>query len=199
MHTPVSRSTPRPKNALRFPPGLRSVVIVASHLSKRGLLQTFAQTLRLARGHFGAYEPLDFLAVLLGYALSGERTLADFFVRLAPFQTAFMNLFGRAELPHRSSLSRFLAALDREGLETFRLLFQQHSLAEGWTPETIGGVFDRQKRRSIVFDIDGTRQAARQRSLPCGLELPEARRRLDEVCAPGYTGRKRGEVVRLVE
>ena len=105
------------------PPWFAEVVIVASHLSKRGLLQTFAQTLRLVRGRFGAYEPLDFLAVLLGYALSGERTLADFFVRLAPFQTAFMNLFGRAELPHRSSLSRFLATLDRECLETFRLLF----------------------------------------------------------------------------
>jgi len=36
----------------------------------------------------------------------------------------------------------------------------------------------------------------RLRALPCGLELPPARRRLDVVCAPGYQGRKRGEVVR---
>jgi hypothetical protein len=42
------------------------------------------------RGRFGRYEPVDFLAVLIGYALSGERTLADFFARLAPFATAFM-------------------------------------------------------------------------------------------------------------
>src|SRR6266446_8902810 len=51
-------------------------------------------------------------------------------------------------------------------------------------------------RRSIVFDLDATRQAARQRALPCDPALPAAKHRLDAVCAPGYTGRKRGEVVR---
>src|SRR5579883_559817 len=48
----------------------------------------------------------------------------------------------------------------------------------------------------LVFDIDGTREAARQRALPRSDDLPPAFRRLDEVCAPGYTGRKRGQVVR---
>ena len=48
----------------------------------------------------------------------------------------------------------------------------------------------------MVFDIDGTREAARQRALPQTEELPPAFRRLDKVCAAGYTGRKRGEVVR---
>ncbi len=48
----------------------------------------------------------------------------------------------------------------------------------------------------MVFDVDATRQAARQRALPAGEDLPEARRRFDQVCAPGYLGRKRGEVVR---
>ena len=47
-----------------------------------------------------------------------------------------------------------------------------------------------------MFDIDGTREAARQRALPQTDELPPAFRRLDDVCAPGYRGRKRGEVVR---
>jgi hypothetical protein len=32
--------------------------------------------------------------------------------------------------------------------------------------------------------------------LPCASALPPAQRRLDAVCAPGYCGRKRGEVVR---
>lgn len=47
-----------------------------------------------------------------------------------------------------------------------------------------------------VFDIDGTREAARQRALPQTDDLPPAFRRLDDVCAPGYWGRKRGQVVR---
>ena len=143
-----------------------------------------------------SYEPIDFLALLIGYAISGERTLSDFFERLVPFGTAFMALFGRNCLPHRSSLSRFLADVDRPCLEAFRTLFERHSFTEGWTPETIGGIWDRQGRRYIVFDVDATRQAARQRALPCPAELPAAQRRLDAVCAPGYTGRKRGEVVR---
>lgn len=47
-----------------------------------------------------------------------------------------------------------------------------------------------------VFDIDGTREAARQRALPQSDDVPLPFRRLDEICAPGYTGRKRGQVVR---
>jgi len=34
------------------------------------------------------------------------------------------------------------------------------------------------------------------RALLCDPTLSAARRRLDKVCAPGYTGRKRGEVAR---
>src|SRR5439155_11618884 len=57
-------------------------------------------------------------------------------------------------------------------------------------------IWDRQGCRYVVFDVDATRQAARQRALSCDPTLPSPRRRLDEVCAPGYTGRKRGEIVR---
>ena len=178
------------------PPWFAEMVIIARHLTTHDLLDAFAQQIRLVRGRFGTYEPIDFLALLVGYAISGERTLSDFFERITPFETAFMALFGRRCLPHRSSLSRFLADVDRSCLEAFRTLFEAQSFPEGWTSETIGGVFDRQGRRYIVFDVDATRQAARQRALPCDPALPAARRRLEAVCAPGYTGRKRGEVVR---
>src|SRR5512135_398691 len=178
------------------PPWFAEVVIIVQYLTTKGLLEAFAHQVRLVRGRFGTYEPIDFLALLVGYAISGERTLADFFERLAPFETAFMALFGRRCLPHRSSLSRFLADVDRPCLEAFRTLFQQSSFTDAWTSETIGGIWDRQGRRYIVFDVDATRQAARQRALPCDPALPAARRRLDAVCASGYRGRKRGEVVR---
>src|SRR5207248_1466220 len=165
------------------------------HLATKGLLDAFAHQVRLVRGRFGSYEPIDFLALLVGYAISGERTLSDFFECVAPFETAFMALFGRSSLPHRSSLSRFLADVDRPCLEAFRTLFEQH-FTQGWTKASIGGIFDRQGRRYIVFDVDATRQAARQRALPCDPTLPAAKRRLDAVCAPGDPRRKRGEVVR---
>src|SRR6266851_6489717 len=184
------------ENRFSVPAWFAEVVIMAGYLEKQGRIFAFAQQVCVVRGRFGRYEPIDFLALLIGYAISGERTLSDYFERLAPFGSAFMALFGRRGLPHRSSLSRFLAAVDRPCLEAFRTLFEQQSFAEGWTTETIGGIFDRQGRRFIVFDVDATRQAARQRALPIAPELPPPRRRLDAVCAPGYTGRKRGEVVR---
>jgi hypothetical protein len=178
------------------PAWFAEVVIIARHLAKKEVLDAFAHQVRLVRGRFGRYEPIDFLALLIGYAISGERTLSDFIERLVPFGTAFMALFGRNCLPHRSSLSRFLADVDRPCLEAFRTLFEQSSFAEGWSNDSIGGIWDRQGRRYIVFDVDATRQAARQRALPCDPILPSPRRRLDAVCAPGFTGRKRGEVVR---
>jgi len=55
-----------------------------------------------------------------------------------------MALFGRSRLPQRSTLSRFLAALDQPTVEA----------------------------------------------------LPPPHRRFEQICAPGYQGRKRGEVVR---
>jgi hypothetical protein len=183
---------PRPA----VPPWFAEVVIIVQYLATKGILDAFAQQIRLIRGRFGRYEPIDFLALLLGYAISGERTLEAFFVRVAPFGLAFMALFGRRCCPHRASFSRFLADVDRPCLEAFRTLFQQFSFAEGWTRDSIGGIFDRQGRRFIIFDVDATRQAARQRALLTAPELPSPRRRLDAVCAPGYMGRKRGEVVR---
>ncbi len=111
------------------PAWFAEVVIVVRHLTEKGLLEAFGQQIHLVRGRFGHYEPIDFLVVLIGYALSGERTLADFYARLAPFEAAFMALFRRADLPDRSTLSRFLAAVDRECLEAFRTLFQQHAFA----------------------------------------------------------------------
>jgi hypothetical protein len=178
------------------PPWFAEVTIIVQYLTTKGLLDAFAHKVRLIRGRFGRYEPIDFLALLLGYAISGERTLEAFCARVAPFGPAFMALFGRRCCPHRASLSRFLADVDRPCLEAFRTLFQQYSFTDGWTGDSIGGIFDRQGRRFIVFDVDATRQAARQRALPTAPESPAPRRRLDAVCAPDYMGRKRGEVVR---
>ena len=59
-----------------------------------------------------------------------------------------------------------------------------------------GGLFDRRGAEFLVIDVDGTRQAARQRALPQTEALPAPHRRFDQVCAPGCQGRKRGEVVR---
>ncbi len=140
---------------------------------------------------------IDFLAVLFGSAISGERTLEAFYEQLAPWAQTFMALFNREQLPSRSALSRFLASFTPAAVEALRALFLEDLLARPLTKERQRGeLLDRTSVQWEVFDIDGLREAARQRALPQTENLPPAQRRLEEVGAAGYTGRKRGEVVR---
>jgi hypothetical protein len=179
-----------------IPPWFAEVVILARHFRQQGYLEAISEQVHLARGRAGTFEVLDFVAVLLGYAVSGEPTLEAFFDRLAPFALPFMALFGRNHLPHRATLSRFLAAVDRPCLAALRQLFLQDRLHLGFRAEQLGGFLTAQGQRLIVVDVDGTRQAARQRALATTSDLPAPKRRMEGVCAPGYTGRQRGEVVR---
>jgi hypothetical protein len=87
-------------------------------------------------------------------------------------------------------------ALDQPPLEALRSLFQEDLTARPRPQSAAGGLWDRAGRHWVVVDVDGTRQAARQRALPQTAELPSPHRRLEQVCAAGYLGRKRGEVVR---
>jgi hypothetical protein len=176
------------------------VVLLISYLRKHGVLTKISEGVRFARRRFGHYEVIDFLAVLFGYAISGERTLEEFYKQLQPFAVPFMALFERDRLPSRSALSRFLAALTDVPVEALRTLFLDdllsRPLSNASNEKPTGGLVDRAGTTWVVFDVDGTREAARQRALPQSDDLPPAFRRLDEVCAPGYRGRKRGQVVR---
>src|SRR6266567_3420043 len=182
------------------------VVLMATHLRKHNVLAKISERVRFTRRRFGHDEVIDFLAVLFGYAISGERTLEAFYERLQPFAVPFMALFERDRLPARSTLSRFLAALTEAPVEALRTLFRDDLESRplstdptGANGKQTGDLVDRAGKTWVVFDIDGTREAARQRALPQSEELPPAFRRLDDVCAPGYRGRKRGQVVRLVK
>src|SRR2546429_24676 len=195
MHIQTSaESVPSP------PSWFGEVVLMTAHLRKHKVLAKISERVRFARRRFGRYEVIDFLAVLFGYAVSGERTLEAFYERLQPFAVPFMALFERDQLPARSTLSRFLAALTEEPLEALRTLFlddlESRPLPTDSNEKQTGGLVDRAGNTWVVFDIDGTREAARQRALPQTEDLPAPFRRLDDVCAPGYTGRKRGQVVR---
>jgi len=86
-----------------------------------------------------------------------------------------MALFDRDRLPARSTLSRFLAALPEAPVEALRTLFLDDQLARPLTPDKqTGGLVDRAGNTWVVIDIDGTREAARQRALPQTDDLPPA-------------------------
>ena len=185
-----------PESVPSLPSWFAEVAIVAHCFTTSGLLTTIEHQVRLARPGFGTYEVLDFVVVLLGYAISGEPMLLAFYDRLTPFAVPFMALFNRKRLPHRATLSRFLAALDSPCVEALRTLFQNDLITQTAQTFPPGGLWDRLGYHWLVMDVDGTKQAARQRALPHTSELPAPHRRFDLVCAPGYLGRKRGEVAR---
>jgi hypothetical protein len=194
---PVVRIQTSPQSVFSPPAWFGELTVMAHFLNQQGVLAAIAERVRFARRRFGRYEVIDFVAVLFGYALSGERTLEAFYERLRPFASAFMALFGRDRLPARSTLSRFLAALTEAPVEALRALFLDDLLARPLCKEEpLGGLVDRAGSQWTVFDVDGTREAARQRALPQTPDRPAAKLRLRPLCAPGYKGRKRGELVR---
>jgi hypothetical protein len=177
------------------------VVLMATHLRKHHVLAKISERVRFARRRFGHYEVIDFLAILFGYALSGERTLeADLTSGSSPLRSPSWPGRERDRLPARSTLSHFLAALTEAPVEALRTPFLDDLESRPLSNETptgeTGDLVDRAGNTWLVFDIDGTGEAASPRALPQTEDLLPAIRRLDDVCAPGYRGRKRGQVVR---
>src|SRR3989475_9503893 len=109
-----------PESAPSTPSWMGEVAAVAQVLTHVGLLKAIQDHVQFARARFGQYDTMDFVVVLLGYALSGEATLQSFYERLAPFAEVFMTLFDRHHLPSRSALSRYLSSLDQATVEALR-------------------------------------------------------------------------------
>ena len=155
------------QSVLSTPSWFGEATLIVEHLRKQGVLSAISERVRFARRRFGRYEVIDFFAVLFGYAISGEHTLEAFYEGLQPFASAYMALFDRDQLPARSTLSRFLTALTEAPIEALRTLFLDDVLSRPLTHDKqTGNLVDRIGNAWVVFDIDGTREAARQRALP---------------------------------
>lgn len=175
---------------------LPEVLLHAEYWRGSGLLERLQQQVRIQRGRMGHYEVCDFVLLLIAYAVSGEESLAAFFAAIEPIKSLLMAAWGRHRCPVSSTVSRFLAAVDTPGLEALRQLFEADLFAHGLPVSTGVGLYDRCAQSHLVFDIDGTACAVRQRFLSWGKEYPQLKRRSSNACAPGYRGRKRGEAVR---
>jgi hypothetical protein len=113
-----------------------------------------------------------------------------------PVKEVLMGVWGRSQCPSASSLSRFLAAVDKGAVSRLRALFESDLERNSVRVKQGIGLFDRAQDHYLVFDVDGTVSAARQRSIEMDLSnYPPVQRRSDKACAPGYKGRKRGEVM----
>src|SRR5258708_24597455 len=93
-YSPVNIQTSA-RSVPSIPAWFGEITSLARHLQQQGVLAAIEEQVRFARRRFGQYEVIDFVAVLFGYAASGERTLEAFYAQLDPWAKAFMALFGR--------------------------------------------------------------------------------------------------------
>jgi hypothetical protein len=67
-----------PESVPATPSWFAQVAAFAQAFSSTGLWEAIEQQVRFARACFGKSDLIDFVAVLLGYALSSEPTLAEY-------------------------------------------------------------------------------------------------------------------------
>lgn len=98
-------------------------MLIVEYLPKHGVLTKIAERVRGCRGGVsGTPRSSIFSPSRSRSAISREPNLEASYERLQPFAVPFMALFDRDQLPTRSTLSRFLAALTEAPVEALRTL-----------------------------------------------------------------------------
>jgi hypothetical protein len=178
----------------RLPDWSAPGVALLADLERRGMLESLTEQVQIRRqGGFIGIDVLLFLLLFFSSRCGMGRKA--FWADLRPHQQQLAALAGRQCLPSSTSVSR---ALDAACSETLRPLYP-------WLLVEVAGALDVLRHPSVVtrdargeawhlFDYDGTRHVLRHRALPEGTDLPPPERRSEPIAAPGYTGRKRGDV-----
>ncbi|MBM4319842.1 MAG: hypothetical protein FJ125_07745, partial [Deltaproteobacteria bacterium] len=144
----------------------------------------------------GGYCWFDiWLLLLIFFTTGAAQGVKGLWEELRPFGKRLAALAGRKRLASPSSVSRALDAAENELVRPVagKLLLEvtecekvlQHPASQ--TYDTLG-------RAWHVFDLDPTVTTLRQRALPEDEALPEPKRRACDTGAPGYSGRKRGDL-----
>ena len=131
----------------------------------------------------------------LYFTSSTSHSVKAFWEVLQPYKKQVAALVNRRSLMSPSSLSRALGSVETG-------LIREQST---WLLAGVAGVdevlrhpamlaYDATGRGWHVFDFDPTVTTLRHRALPEGDDLPEPRRRSEGTGAPGYSGRKRGDI-----
>ena len=181
-------------DAARIPDDLTEGAALLMDLSRCGVVDGVGERLHIRRQ--GGYCGLDvWLLLLLFFTTGARRGVRAFWDLLRPHIKQLAALAGRRRLPAPASLSRALDAVEPDLLrkespwllsgvaevdEVMRhpAMLSYDTLGQGWH----------------LFDLDPTVTTLRHRALPVDDDLPEPRRRSEDTAAPGYSGRKRGDV-----
>lgn len=179
----------------RIPDILTEGAALLLDLQRRGVLSAVGERVRIRRQ--GGFTGLDvWLALFLFFTTGATMGFKTFWKVARPHKQRLGALADRDGLASPPALSRALEAVEPEllrpvGAWLLRGLADvdevlRHPAVQ--TRDTLG-------RSWHTFDVDPTVRVLRHRALPAGDDLPEERRRSEEMGKPGYKGRKRGEMV----
>lgn len=188
------RVTKRKSSDRKLPAWTAEYALLTEVLRRNGVLGQLEQRLRLERRP--GYAGIDVFVFLLAWFTYPEqiglRTFSDRVREIGPQLAALAH---RATWPTSASVSRALKAITADQAREFTHWLLLDAIGvETLTRASVAITRDRRNRNWHMFDYDPTVTAMRQRALPRGDDLPEPRRHSSELAAPGYSGRKRGEV-----
>ena len=170
------------------PPWTATAAVVLRAMRVAPIWSSLIERVRVARGRAGVFVAIDYTLLLLLFAVSPARDLKAFFADLGSASHVGAALWARLRLPSRSALSRWLAHLGADHVAALAEVLLRDVIESGIDTEHLGGVIDRDGRRTVVFDDDGTYHGARQRELVDDTLRPCARRRAAALTARGYHG-----------
>ena len=163
-------------------------------LRRRGVVRVVGDVLHIRRQ--GGYCGLDIWVLLLTLFTTGAVLgVKPLWEKLRPCARQIAALAGRKGLASPAAVSRALEAVETSLVRpvAFQLLVVLTDIGEVMR-HPAAQTYDAQGRGWHVFDLDWTVTGLRQRALPAHEDLPEPRRRAEDTGAPGYMGRKRGEL-----
>lgn len=188
------RVTKQKSTNRKLPAWTAEYALLIETLRRNGVLARVEQRLRLDRRP--GYAGIDlFLYLLAWFTYPAQIGLRPFSERVREIGPQLAALAHRASWPTSASVSRALKAVTADQAQEFtRWLLIEAMGVETLARAPVAITRDRRSRHWHLFDYDPTVTAMRQRALPRGDDLPDAKRRTDALAAPGYSGRKRGEV-----
>jgi hypothetical protein len=187
----LSQAVPHPE----LPPWVARFAVLMRVLLHRAETARALEQVRLVRKP--GYSFIDELGFLVAFTCWNPHGSIKEFSRISHqngLGSILAGILGRDKWPGDSSISRCLKSTRQENIDQFRthVLPLAQAGSEFMTSPWV--LFrDSHGESWLVFDLDGTVRAFRQRGLPNGTGLPDPVRWTEQIAQPGYPGRKRGE------
>lgn len=178
----------------RIPDILTEGATLLMDLSRRGIIDAVGKRVRIRRQ--GGYPGLNVWLLLLIYFTTGSGGgVKKFWEKFGCHMSLLAALAGHSSLPSPSSVSRALDSTESDLIrKESNWLLSGVSEIDDVLCHPVVQSYDACGDGWHVFDLDPTVTTLHHRSLPTGEDLPEPRRRSEDTGAPGYSGRKRGDL-----